>query len=422
MRTALQFVPFPPAPVNSGGRRRSLEMFRSLRALGLRTTLAFFEPPPTTGTAAACRAALGGLASAGGGLAGFRPRSLDYWLGTLMIRMDRLCGRRSCEDLLGYPLNAPTARSWFARVLDRTAPDVLLMTASNSAGLMGDRVPAGVRTVMDSHDLVTVLLRQVRALAARIPVAGALDLHRLDDDLLDEGFFVRLRPAADPAEYAVYDRFEHTLSISPVEADLIRANTSSTRVSYVPVTMPAIDARDRWEGPAVTVMSDYVANIQGLAFLVRRVLPAVLAAAPDFRLAVYGNLCARLSPTPGLDLAGFAPDLSAAYRRCGFAVSPVLGGTGQQVKVVEAMAHGLGVVAMRRGAAASPVRHGENGLLADTPAEFADHLVRLWRDPDLRRRLGTAARHTIAEECSPRRLTESLAAALARRPPQARRP
>ena len=94
----------------------------------------------------------------------------------------------------------------------------------------------------------------------------------------------------------------------------------------------------------------------------------------------------------------------------GFAVSPILGGTGQNVKVVEAMAHGLAVIGLRERAEVSPIRHGINGLVADRAEEFADHVLRLGQDRALRRRLGCAARDTITTEYGPHQLAESLGA------------
>jgi glycosyltransferase involved in cell wall biosynthesis len=60
--------------------------------------------------------------------------------------------------------------------------------------------------------------------------------------------------------------------------------------------------------------------------------------------------------------------------------------------LLEALAAGLPIVAERRGGVPEIVRHGVNGLLADTRDEIGTHLHALRRDPALRARLALGAR------------------------------
>ena len=66
------------------------------------------------------------------------------------------------------------------------------------------------------------------------------------------------------------------------------------------------------------------------------------------------------------------------------------------LKALQYMACGVPCVATPYGAVLEVITHGENGLFADSPAEWRDALERL-RDPALRRRLGQAARATVEE-------------------------
>jgi glycosyltransferase involved in cell wall biosynthesis len=68
------------------------------------------------------------------------------------------------------------------------------------------------------------------------------------------------------------------------------------------------------------------------------------------------------------------------------------------VKVLLYMAVGLPVVAAPVGLPRRLIRDGENGFLARTPAEWVERLVALLRDPELRCKLGRAARETVARE------------------------
>ncbi len=68
------------------------------------------------------------------------------------------------------------------------------------------------------------------------------------------------------------------------------------------------------------------------------------------------------------------------------------------VKVLLYMAVGLPVVASPIGLAAWVIRDGENGFLARTHSEWVDKLLLLIRDPDLRQRMGLAARATVERD------------------------
>ena len=61
----------------------------------------------------------------------------------------------------------------------------------------------------------------------------------------------------------------------------------------------------------------------------------------------------------------------------------MLAGTGQQIKILEAMAHGLAVVTIRRGLEKPAVEHGVTGFVANGPEEFADYTSHMWKDKAL---------------------------------------
>ncbi len=86
---------------------------------------------------------------------------------------------------------------------------------------------------------------------------------------------------------------------------------------------------------------------------------------------------------------------------------PLLQGGGTPLKLIEALAYGLPVVATPRAAAGLEVRDGEHCLVADGAEAFAAALVRVLRDgaPELGRR-----GRELAERCYS---LEALRAALA---------
>lgn len=135
-----------------------------------------------------------------------------------------------------------------------------------------------------------------------------------------------------------------------------------------------------------------------------------LAERVDFRLIVIGNFDYEL---PGVDLEviRWTADREVAdLQRLDIGVYPlpvddwVLGKSG--LKAIQYMAFGLPTVGTDVGMTPRILRDGENGLLVRTEEEWVDALERLIRDPDLRRRLGGAARRDAEAKYS----TKAIAA------------
>jgi glycosyltransferase involved in cell wall biosynthesis len=84
--------------------------------------------------------------------------------------------------------------------------------------------------------------------------------------------------------------------------------------------------------------------------------------------------------------------------------------------IFEAMAEGVPVVGSRHAGIAEAVEHGSTGLIVPEgdPLSLADALAGLIASPELRQRLGTAARRVAAERFSAIRQSRRLEAALLR--------
>jgi glycosyltransferase involved in cell wall biosynthesis len=136
----------------------------------------------------------------------------------------------------------------------------------------------------------------------------------------------------------------------------------------------------------------------------------LVAAGEGLNLLVAGDGPLR-SRVPGA--LGFVPHeaLQRLYARAAVVVCPSRS-EGFGMSCAEAMAHGRAVVATRVGGLVDLVRHGETGLLVEPcdPAALRAAVNRLLADPELRRRLGAAAREHVAAYCSWDRVTDATVA------------
>jgi hypothetical protein len=264
-----------------------------------------------------------------------------------------------------------------------------------------------IKSIIDSHDLLA-RQAQLRAMLWQAFPTMPIQPDRVDERVLSEDYFVRMPFPRDAGEFAEYDRFDHTLAISSSDRRVIQAHTYRTNVALVPASCDVVATSNSYASDAMFATGPNPFNIHGYVYFVRKVLPRVLEGEPSFRLDVLGYVSSVVQPVAGVQLRGFVDDLGPCYASARFAISPVLGGTGQQVKIVEAMAHGVPVIAFKSVAEGSPIEHGVNGLLADSAAEFAEHVVRLWRDRRLCQQLGHAAREEIRANWSQAQTTQRL--------------
>jgi glycosyltransferase involved in cell wall biosynthesis len=303
----------------------------------------------------------------------------------------------------------PSMRRWFDEVVEQFAPDIIVMNYAYWDRLIDHARLKSVVRIIDTIDLISLNKEMQNAIRKWLP--DPLSIKGVSDELLREDFFETQDISASPGEFRIYDQYNYCIAIAATEAEMIRRNTRRTHVTLLPMTQEPRFIVNHYDGPALFPVGPNLFNTQGYLSFVNRVLPQVLRSAPEFVLKVtgfYENIIPR-ETVEGVEFAGFLPSLQEAYEHARFAICPVFGGTGQQVKIVEAMAYGVPVVAFRPAAERSPLQHQVNGLVANNSEEFATHVATLWNDRDMCRKLGRAARETIANGFSRETLLKSLA-------------
>jgi len=141
-------------------------------------------------------------------------------------------------------------------------------------------------------------------------------------------------------------------------------------------------------------------RVKGVDVLIR-----ALAHIPDdldAHLLLIGEirdpLVTRLAADPRwsqrVHLVGFRKDAVALLGGCHVACAPSRGREGLTRAIIEAMAQGVPVVVTRAGGLPEMVEDGLSGFIVDidNAAMLADRIARLAKDPELRLRMGRAAR------------------------------
>ncbi len=143
---------------------------------------------------------------------------------------------------------------------------------------------------------------------------------------------------------------------------------------------------------------DYYPNVDGVTWFLREIWPRVRNAGDvvfDIVGAGAGKSFWRLvEATPGARLVGNVPDVRP-YLRGSVSVVPLRIARGLQNKVLEAMAMGCPVVASPAALEGLDVAVGEDVLSAQDVDNWVEQLTQLIHSPEMRSRLGAAARAKI---------------------------
>jgi glycosyltransferase involved in cell wall biosynthesis len=154
-------------------------------------------------------------------------------------------------------------------------------------------------------------------------------------------------------------------------------------------------------------------NVEGALWLAREVWPLVLRQRPNARLTLAGR-----APPPSIQalagsdirVPGAVDDLRALYAQASLVVAPIFWGSGVRIKLLEALACGLPVVATAQAAEGIDLEDQRSALFAERPAEFAAAVLRLLGDQAMRTRLGAAGRAIVERDYDAQAIGARLAA------------
>ena len=158
---------------------------------------------------------------------------------------------------------------------------------------------------------------------------------------------------------------------------------------------------------------DYAPNVDAVIYFVQDILPLIQAKFPKIKFIIAGQ-----RPVPKVlalaneqvTVTGFIKDLSEVYNAASVVVAPLRFGAGTQNKVLEAMAMGVPVVCSNIGFKGLGIESGEGAFMETDAALFADRIVQLLGDKNLREQTGQKGATVIRERFSWDKIARQLEA------------
>ncbi len=150
----------------------------------------------------------------------------------------------------------------------------------------------------------------------------------------------------------------------------------------------------------------YAPNADAVIWFVSRVWRRLARALHGrVRLVIVGGhpppAVARLASQRGIEVTGAVADVAPYYREADLVVAPIRAGGGTRIKIIEAAAHGIPVVASSFAAQGTTFQHGVDMLLANDAMSFVRACLLLARHRSLAARLGERARAKAKRDYSP---------------------
>jgi glycosyltransferase involved in cell wall biosynthesis len=158
----------------------------------------------------------------------------------------------------------------------------------------------------------------------------------------------------------------------------------------------------------------WMPNVEGVLWFANKVWPMVRQRFPQATFSVVGknppaSIRDLASPSPqgkdsGIVVSGYVADPQPYLESAAVFVVPLFSAGGMRVKIVDGWRWGLPIVSTTIGAEGIHYRDGENILIADSPEDFSEAVIRVLTDPDLAQRLRCNGRRWVEEHYDWRRV------------------
>jgi len=205
-------------------------------------------------------------------------------------------------------------------------------------------------------------------------------------------------------------RFDRLLAVSDADEQTFRRLYGHETLAPIDVVATGVDTSfftptpDTFVRPkhlAFVGSMDWMPNEDAVLFFCREVLPRIREAEPDVTLSIVGRAptpaVKRLAQEAGIEVTGTVDDVRAYLGQACATIVPLRVGGGTRLKIFEAMAAGKAVISTTIGAEGLPTESGRHLVIADGAEAFADAVVRVVREPELRRRLEREARTLVTQ-------------------------
>ena len=208
-------------------------------------------------------------------------------------------------------------------------------------------------------------------------------------------------------ELLVYERADLVLTVSDADRQILKIEGLTSETAVIPNIhiMHELQERRPSERLELIFIGSYKwePNVDAMIYFCSEVVPLLQKEVSNFRLRIVGS-----SPTaqikalqgPNVDVVGYVESTTPYLLSSDISIAPLRYGGGIKGKIGEAMAHGLPVVTTDTGAEGFGLIDGHDAMIANSPHEFVQGIVELWRDPEKFERVRSNGRQLMSRRLS----------------------
>lgn len=156
--------------------------------------------------------------------------------------------------------------------------------------------------------------------------------------------------------------------------------------------------------------SQHYPNVDAMKFFATEIVTRIRLPKTDFVFKIIGAFDSRLMPQLPFptEFTGYVEDIRPHLCECSLLIVPLRIGGGTRLKILEAMALGVPVLATTIGCEGIEALPERDVIITDDPQVFADQMMAMLTDEPLRERLSRNARQLVEQKYSWTEIVESL--------------
>ncbi|MBU6396852.1 MAG: glycosyltransferase [Rhodospirillales bacterium] len=288
------------------------------------------------------------------------PQTISAPAGFIANHFRRL--RRQPDAVLGkFP--EPSETPWFTSILEKLAPEALLIDTIFRVPLVADSKQAKFKRIIVTHDVFYRRAEALKAVGYRI---------------LPEGL-TRQRETQLLAQAA------HIAAIQPEEANLLQEMCPQANVFTAPMpALPCLRQCGATCGSACFCRQRYIAKSGWLQWFFAEIWPELIR--HGLTLDLIGDCGPALHKLPhGVNALGRVADLAPLLHRASLAISPLRTGSGLKIKLLDYARHGLFTVATSASLQGFNSDPDAPFIVADGAPVFSETILRHVATPPLSR-------------------------------------
>lgn len=331
--------------------------------------------------------------------------------------------RRSYPLKLEYPyadgLYTKQAQAQLQAFLQVFQPDLIIIEELWFYPYLPLLLQTGKPIVLDSHNLETVLVKDLFQLEVRSPrlrqqiLQGWRNFHlaRIERRMVEQ--VSQNWVCSSPEKQALLQTYCPAPTwVIPNGIDIYEYHRVRTGQVSPPPDLPL--------GPPTVLFLgslSYQPNIEAVEWLLTEIDPLLRQTQPHYRLLIVGRnpkhwMRAAAQNHPHLWVTGTVDDVRPYLAAAQVMVVPLKQGGGTRLKILEAFAAGCPVVATSKGAEGLEGEEGIHLLLRNTTAEISAAITQLWIQPALRTALADRAWELVNQTYSRAAIARPIRAAL----------